>query len=99
MNTTYKFKTANEMFDDLDAKKFPVELATKMLESLSQAVEGGSKTSLLFVAEFEDIGTTFEVVLPSGDFLILAETLKEFFTRENQSDLAIESYLLTKKLT
>lgn len=99
MNTTYKFKTANTMFDDLDAKKFPVDLAAKMLDSLTQAVEEGKKTSLLFVAEFEDIGTTFEVILPSGDFLTLAETLKEFFTEEQQSDLAIEAYLLTKKLT
>ena len=74
------------------------EIAASTLESISESYYKGENKSLLYNIFFEDQPNSFEVSLPRSEWVKSLDKCLKDFEKQQENDLAIDCYLLRKKL-
>ena len=72
------------------------EVTDAMVEGITEAFSFQKKSAELFEITFQDIDIVYEITLPSTQWEIALETCLNHYRNLEQSDKAIDVYLLQK---
>jgi capsule polysaccharide export protein KpsC/LpsZ len=72
------------------------EVTDAMVEGITEAFSFQKKSAELFEITFQDIDIVYEITLPSTQWELALETCLNHYTDLEQSDRAIDVYLLQK---
>lgn len=88
------FENTNEFERVFKAKD--EEVTDAMVEGITEAFSFQKKSAELFEITFQDIDIVYEITLPSTQWEIALETCLNHYRDLEQSDKAIDVYLLQK---
>ena len=81
------FKTRDEQVTDA------------IVEGIQEALSFNKKTAQLFEISFEEVELSYEISLPSNQWNTALESCLKHYTDIQESDKAIDTYLLQKEVT
>mgnify|MGYP003625948484 CR=1 FL=1 len=67
-----------------------------IVSAINEAYQSKKKTAKLFQVSFEDVEIAYDIDLPSTQWELALETCLAHYQKEEESDLAIDTYLLQK---
>ena len=73
-------------------------ITNAIVRGIQEAVTFQKKTAYLFQISFENVDLIYEISLPSNQWEIALENCLNFFRDEEESDRAIDTYLLQKEV-
>ena len=86
-----------EEFERLFKTKDTV-ITDAITEAINEAYKFQKKTAKLFEVSFEDAEVAYDISLPSTQWEIALESCLEHYRKEEESDKAIDTFLLQKEV-
>jgi hypothetical protein len=79
-------------------KNTDIEITDAIVSGIVEAFDKKVKTSDIFEITFDDAELAFEISLTSTQWELALESCLSFYTKAEESDKAIETYLLQKNI-
>lgn len=86
------FETTEE-FEKLFSRKTK-EVTDAIVDSISKAMNKGARTAVIFEISFEQVDMSYEISLPSSQWVVALEKCLEFYHNTSDSDNAIDTWKL-----
>jgi len=90
------FENTNEFERVFKAKDLSITNA--IVDGIQEAISYQKKTANLFEISFENVDMIYEIALPSSQWEIALENCLNFYRDAEESDRAIDTYLLQKEV-
>ena len=77
-------------------KKQDQDITDSIYESIQEAHQANKRTANLFEISFEDVDLIYDISLPISQWETALQSCLDIYTKLNESDKAIDTYLLKK---
>lgn len=91
-----KFKNTDEF--ERVFKEQDQEITDSIYESIEEASQLKKRTANLFEISFDDVELTYDISLPISQWETALQSCLDIYTKLHDSDRAIDTYLLKKKV-
>lgn len=80
-------------------KSRDIQITDAIVEGIQEALSFHKKTAQLFQVSFEEVELSYEISLPSNQWNIALDNCLKHYTEIQESNKAIDTYLLQKEVT
>lgn len=79
-------------------KSKDIRITDSIVSSIENAIKNKRRSAELFLISFEDVELLYEITLPFSQWEIALESSLKHYTELGESDKAIDTFLVQKKL-